>query len=181
MQRHRGPLRWLGYAVLAFLVAGTLLAGAVTLAVEGRDSTFNPWVVGFGGSLLFVVCAGQTGLAARALWRSWQLRLFGERTWVVLTAKEYKLDEDNTQFWTAHVAGADFRHTIGTGLYDPGPVGGRILVRRHAPSDQVDLVPRSAVAALLGDLMLPVILLVLAAFTAAIGYGLVRGAMIVFG
>src|SRR5690349_9298895 len=118
-KRHR-----FGYGVVAFLLAGCLVSGVVTVVSQGRDSTFNPWVVGFGGTLLFVVCAGQTVLTARMIWRSWRLRLFGTDTWAVLTGKDYRWDSDQTTFWTAHVEGAGFTHAIDTGLRDPGPVGG---------------------------------------------------------
>jgi hypothetical protein len=39
-------MRVVGYAVVAFLLAGCLVSGAVTIVAQGRDSTFNPWVVG---------------------------------------------------------------------------------------------------------------------------------------
>jgi len=178
MARRRSPLRALSSAVVGFLVAGCLTAGVVTIVSDGRDSRFNPWVVGFGGTLVFVICAGQTALAGREIWRSWQLRLFGEETWAILIDKEYRLDSDLTAFWKAHVTVADFRHTIDTGTQDPGPVGEPLRVRRHAASGQVELVRAYGVfATVMREVGLPFGLLVLAAFTAGIGYLLVRGAL----
>ena len=176
-KRHSLP-RKVGYAVVAFLLAGCLVSGAVTIVSEGRDSTFNPWVVGFGGTLLFVVSAGQTALAGQMVWRSWRLRLFGTDTWAVLTDKESRTDADDTTFWTAHMRGAGFTQVVDTGSRDPGPVGEPVLVRRHAPSNQVELLPAPAPAGtLIRDVFLPFGLILAAAFTAAIGYGLARGAI----
>lgn len=175
MATRRGTLRKLSYALVAFLAAGCLVSGVVTIAAEGRDSEFNPWVVGFGGSLAFVFCAGQTAQAGWLLWRSWLLRLFGRDTWALLVDKAARSDADQTTFWTAHVVIDDLRHSIDTGLSDPGPVGEPLRVRWHAASGQVELAHRAAaVNVLVRDLLMPVVVLVLAVFTAAIGYGLFR-------
>jgi hypothetical protein len=160
--------------LVGFLAAGCLVSGVVTLARDGRDSEFNPWVVGFGGSLAFVVCAWMTALSARELRRAWQLRLFGDDTWAVLADKEYRLDGDSDIRWTAYVEGPFFREPVDTGLLDPGPVGEHVLVRRHTGSGQVELT--AARPGPLGDVLRIFTLLVLAASTTAIGFGLVRGA-----
>ncbi len=178
MKRRLGRPQKAGYALVALLLTGFLVSVAVTIASEGRDSTLNPWVAGFGGTLIFVVSAGQTALAALMVWRSWQLRLLGTDTWAVLADKEYRSDADNTTFWTAHLQGAGFTHVIDTALRDPGPVGERVLVRRHAPSNQVELLPAPApIGTLVRDVVLPFGLILAAAVTAAIGYWLLHGAI----
>ena len=178
MATRHGAFRKLSYALVAFLVTGCLVAGAVTIAAEGRDSDFNPWVVGFGGTLAFVVCARLTSQAVWLLFRSWQLRIFGRDTWAMLVDKAARSDADNTTFWTAHVAVDDVRRGIDTGLLDPGPVGEPLRVRWHPASGQVELAHRAgAVSVLVRDLLLPIVVLVLAALTAGIGYGLLSGAV----
>ena len=73
---------------------------------------------------------------------------------------------------------SDIRHTIDTGVRDPGPVGEPLRVRRHAASRQIELVRTSgAVAAVISDTLLPFAVLVMAALTAGIGYGLICGAL----
>ena len=177
-ERRRNPLHILSYAVVGFLLAGLLVSVAVMVAAEERPSTFSPWVVGFGGTLAFVVFAGHTVLATWTLCQSWLLRLFGEDTWAVLTAKDSRWDSDSTRFWTAYVAGDGFCHTIDTATADPGTVGGWLRVRRHAASGQVELVKTyGRGAALIRDIVIPLGLAVSAGITVAIGYGLYRWAL----
>lgn len=177
MARRLGLSRGIGYALMAFLLAGCLVSGAVTIMSEGRNSTVNPWVVGFGGSFLFVVIAVQAVTTALSVGRSWLLRLFGEDQWAMLTDKTCRTDSEDT-LWTAHVEGAGFRQAVYTGPWDPGPVGQPVRVRRHAASNQVRLLPVPAPAGtLIADILIPVGLILVAAVEAAIGYGLVRGAI----
>ena len=57
-------------------------------------------------------------------------------------------------------------------------MGEPVLVRRHAASNQVELRPAAApVGTLVRDLVLPFGLVLVAGITAAIGYGLLRGAI----
>lgn len=171
MERRRSPLRVLAYGVVGFLLAGCLISGAVEIAADGRRSEFTPGVIGFGGTLFFVIVAGQAVMAARLFWREGQLQLFGEETSALLIDKKSWYDSDNTAFWTAHVEGPGFRQVVDTGMYDPGPVGEPVRVLWHAGSGQVSVIARrpGPAVVLLRQLWQLVAVLVLSAFATLIG------------
>ncbi|NLU80953.1 hypothetical protein HCA58_21880 [Micromonospora sp. HNM0581] len=140
--------------------------------LASRDSDTDRWLIGVGGSLLFLIGVWQTAQAVLMLWRSWQLRLFGEDTWAVLTDKVGRYDAESNTLWTAHVEGPDFTCTIDNGVWNPGRVGERVLVRRHLPSGQIELLPRPApVGTLIRDIVGPFVLVVVASAFTGIGFG----------
>jgi len=52
-----------GYPAMV-LFAGFVVSIVVAVALGGRSSDFNPWVVGFGGALLLLITASYTVLNA---------------------------------------------------------------------------------------------------------------------
>ncbi|HLL66637.1 MAG TPA: hypothetical protein VK453_12970 [Micromonosporaceae bacterium] len=134
MQRREKLPPEVGYPAMV-LFAGFIGSVVVTVAIEGRASDFNPWVVGFGGTFLFFITAAYTVLNALDSWRAWQLRLFGVNTWAVLIDTQARSHGDDMVVWTATVQGADFTNVIENGFHDPGKLGDRVPVRRHAASN----------------------------------------------
>ena len=166
MERRRSRPRMIGYALAAVVVAG------VVTRLAARDSGADRWLMGVGGGLLFVIGVWQTVQAVLLIWRSWQLRLFGADAWAVLTGKEGRDDADSNTFWKAQVEGPGFACTIDTGVWDPGRVGERVLVRRHVPSGQAELRPTPApVGNLIRDIVGPFALVLVAGALAGIGFG----------
>lgn len=166
MQRGRSLPRLIGY-----LLAAVVLAGVVA-RLAARDSDTDRWLLGVGGSLFLLVGVRQTAQAGLAIWRSWQLRLLGEDAWAVLADKKARDDGDSGTFWTAYVAGPGFTSTIDTGPWDPGPVGERVVVRRHIPTGQAELRPAPApVGTLIWDVVGPFALILVAGALAGIGFG----------
>lgn len=164
--KRRSLPRMVGYAL-----ATVVFAGVVTRLVW-RDSDADRWLIGVGGSLLFLIGVWQTAQAVLMLWRSWQLRLFGEDAWAVLTDKQGRYNAESITFWTAQVQGPEFTCTIDNGPWDPGRVGERVLVRRHVPSGQTELQPRPApVGTLIRDIVGPFALVGVAAAFTGIGFG----------
>lgn len=166
MERRRSLPRMIGYALAAVVFA------AVVTRLAARDSDADRWLIGVGGSLFLLIGVWQTAQAVLMIWRSWQLRLFGEDAWAVLTDKQGRDDADSNTFWTAHVEGPGFTCTIDNGARDPGPVNERVLVRRHAPSGQAELRPAPApVGSLIRDMVGPFALVLVAGALAGIGFG----------
>ena len=166
MERRRSLTRMIGYALTAVVLAG------VVTRLATRDSGADRWLIGVGGSLVFLIGVRQTAQGVLAIWRSWQLRLFGADAWAVLTDKEGRDDADATTFWTAHVVGPGFACAIDNGTWDPGRVGERVLVRRHVPSGQAELRPaRAPAGALIRDVAGPFVLVLVAGALAGIGFG----------
>lgn len=166
MERRRSRPRTIGYALAAVVFAG------VVTRLATRDSGADRWLIGAGGGLFLLVGVWQTAQSVRMIWRSWQLRLFGEDVWAVLTDKEGRDDADSTTFWTAYVEGPGFTCVIDTGVWDPGRVGEPVLVRRHAPSGQAELRPAPApVGRLIRDIVGPFALVLVAGVLAGIGFG----------
>jgi len=166
MERRRSLSRMIGYALAAVLVAG------VVTRLAARDSGADRWLIGVGGSLVFLIGGWQTAQAVLMIWRSWQLRLFGQDAWAVLTGKDGRGDADANTFWTARVQGPGFACTIDNGARDPGPVGDHVLVRRHVPSGQAELRPEPVpVGRLIHDIVGPFALVLVAGALAGIGFG----------
>lgn len=166
MRRRRSRTRMIGYALAAAVLAGVVARLAM------RDSDADRWLIGVGGSLFLLVGGWQTAQTALMLWRSWQLRLFGQTVWAVLTGKEGRDDDDSHTFWTARVEGPGFACTIDNGPWDPGHVGDRVLVRRHVPSGQAELRPAPTPAGtLIRDVVVPFALVLVVGVLAGIGFG----------
>ena len=157
--------------MIGYALAAVVFAGVVT-RLAARDSGADRWLIGVGGSLFFLIGVWQTASGVLMIWRSWQLRLFGEDAWAVLTDKEGRDDADSNTFWTAQVEGPGFICTIDNGAWDPGRVGERVLVRRHVPSGQAELRPMPApVGNLIRDIVGPFALVLVAGALAGIGFG----------
>lgn len=157
--------------MVGYALAAVVLVGVVARLVS-RDSGTDRWLIGAGGSILLFIGVRQTGQFVLMLWRSWQLRLLGEDVWVVLTDKERRHNAESDTLWTAHLAGPDFTCTIDNGVWDPGRVGERVLVRRHVPSGQTELLPRPApVGNLIRDIVGPFVLVAVVIAFAGIGFG----------
>jgi hypothetical protein len=155
-----------GYALAAVVLAG------VVARLAARDSGAGRWLIGVGGSLFLFAGVRQAAQGVLMIWRSWQLRLLGEDAWAVLSDKEGRDDADATTFWTAYVEGPGFTCTIDNGPWDPGPVGERVLVRRHVPTGQAELWPAPApVGRLIRDTVGPFALVLVAGALAGIGFG----------
>ena len=68
--------------------------------------------------------------------------------------------------------GQGFACTIDNGARDPGPVGERVLVRRHVPSGRAELRPAPGpVGKLISDIVGPFALVLVAGALAGIGFG----------
>jgi hypothetical protein len=166
MEKRRGLFGRVGYVLVAVVFAG------VAVRLVSLDSDADRWLIGVGGSFLFLVGVRQTAQTVLMIWRSWQLRLFGEDSWAVLTDKQSRYTVESNTYWTAQVEGPDFRYTIDNGLWNPGRVGERVLVRRHLPSGQIELLPRPApVGNLIRDIVGPFALVFVAGAFAGIGFG----------
>ncbi|MDG4763771.1 hypothetical protein O7632_06550 [Solwaraspora sp. WMMD406] len=166
MGKRRSLPRMVGYALAAVVLAG------VVARLVSRDGGTDRWLIGVGGSLIFLIGVRQTAQGVLMLWRSWQLRLFGEDVRAVLTDKERRYNADSDTVFTAHLKGPDFTCTIHTGAWDPGRVSESVLVRRHVPSGQTELLPRPApVGNLIRDIVGPFALVAVTGAFAGIGFG----------
>ncbi|RSM42797.1 hypothetical protein DMB66_54505 [Actinoplanes sp. ATCC 53533] len=166
MERRRSRPRTIGYAL------ATAVAAGVATRLATRDSDADQWLIGVGGSLFLLIGGWQTAQAVLMIWRSWQLRLFGQDTWAVLTEKDGRDDADSNTFWTARVEGPGFTCTIDNGTWDPGQVGEQVLVRRHIPSGRAELRPTPRpTGKLIRDIVGPFALVLVAGTLAGIGFG----------